>query len=430
MNIELAFKEAQTAFSSEQYDKVLDICSALIEYEPSGAEYYALAGNAELSKNELTQAELYFKRAIEINPYVGVYYFNLANCYFGQKRLAEALNNYSRAVDLGCNDTVTQKVYYIMGLINQSINNDYENALVNYKKSELIQGVNENQVDILLNKVQIYVELHRFSDAESCALQLKLLLPNEFQSYQLLFQIYLEQKKIKEAKQILQEAESTLVLASEITTEIGFDKAMLLCFMAEQDAKNAEHHYKKALQQLASLEDNTALSEKDRCEILLTSADIYMKLERYDRTIELAKRVVVITDKDLTEYRERAVYTLLTCADIAKEYVTVSEYAKLLKNSENLFYRHHGYYAEAYASKMNNTSVAEPTEEYVRLYEIAIAYYKNAVVSSPGDILAYLYRAKSYVDIGEFDRAREIAELLPEDSKKQLFEYISEVEKG
>lgn len=430
--IDQCFSDALTAFMSEQYSYCIKKCEEGLVLDSTRADLWSLKGNALLLQEQNEKAEEAFKYACQLSSNSGEVYFNLGNALFGQQKYSEAVKAYSTALELDCSDEIKKKIYFLVGTINQASLNNSEDALLNYEKSEQISGVNNDQFDILLRKIQIYIEQRNFAKAESCAMQLKLLIPSEFKSYQLLFQIYLEQKKTTEAAQVLEEVEANLSLESENIIELGFDKAMLSCFMAEQDTENAECYYKKALQQLASLENNSGLSTKDQCEILLTSADIYIKLEQHGQSIEFAKRVIALTDKetDLIEYRERAVYTLLTCADIAKDYASVSEYARLLKNSENLFYRHHGYYAEAYASKMNNTSVAEPTEEYVRLYEIAIAYYKNAVISSPGDILAYLYRAKSYVDIGEYDRAREIAELLPEDSKKQLYEYISEVEKG
>ena len=59
------------------------------------------------------------------------------------------------------------------------------------------------------------------------------------------------------------------------------------------------------------------------------------------------------------------------------------------------------------------------------MYNVAIAYFRNATVTSPGDFLAYLYRAKSYVDMGKFEKAEAIGKLLPKDAQKSLQEYIN-----
>lgn len=427
--IENRFEElcsnAQMAFINGRYDNTVNICREAIQLEADVAEVFTLAGNACLVQNRMQEAEEFFRRAVELDIHTGERYFDLANSLFGQQRLSDALENYAKAVQLGCRDEVMQKIYYLMGVINQVEQKDYKDALLNFERAEKMHGENSDRADILLKRIQIYVEQHRYEKAENCAVQLKLLVPGEFQSYQLLYQLYLEQKKTKKADEILKEAEENIVLDTKIKIEIAFDRIMLCCFLAEQNPAEMDKYYEEALNQLMVLDKSGLLSEKDKCEVLITGSEIYMKLLQYDKAIEWAAEAVSHTGKELTEYFERGYYILLVCADKRKDYIGIRKYAQKLKKSENIFYRNHCYYSEAYAVKKMSEENPLLREECVRLYNLAIAYYRNAAVTEPGDFLAYLYRAKCYVDMGKYDKAAEIGKLLPEDAQKLLQDYIS-----
>ncbi len=424
------YSEAQMAFVNGRYDTAVNICEKAVRLKADVPEIYTLAGNACLVQKQMEEAEKFFIHAAELNAHEGERYFDLANSLLGQQRLSEALEIYAKAVQLGCRDEVMQKIYYLMGVINQTDQKNYKDALSNFEKSEKIPGVNADQADILLKKIQIYVEQQRFEKAENCAIQLKLLMPGEFQGYQLLFQLYLQQKKIEKAKDILDEAEENAGFHSEAQIEIAFDRAMLSCFLAEQNPDQMSEHYENALKQLAELDETGLLSKNDKCEALITGAEIYMKLRQYDEAIKLAELAASHTEPELTEYIERGYYILMNCADSRKNYPAVREYACKLKQSENVFYRHHGYYSEAYAvkklSEMNQSFQKECTE----LYHAAIAYFRNAAVAVPGDFLAYMYRAKAYVDLGMYDRAEEIGKLLSEENQKALQVYIDSAKRG
>lgn len=421
--------KAQMAFVNGQYDYCVELCRVALQLEPSSVVTYSLKGNSHLVLEQFMKAEKEFRKAVELDNKTGERYFDLGNSLFGQQRLSEAMECYACATQLGCGEEILKKIYYIMGVINQVSQNNYKEALLNYEKSDRLSGDNEDQADILLKRIQIYVEQKRFFDAENCAIQLKYLLPSEFQSYQLLFQLYLEQRKTREANEILDEAELNVELNQEITVEIGFDRAMLFCFLAEQTPEEKKAYYERALSKLDELDKSGMLSQKDKCEVLITSAEIYQKLEQYDMAVKLANVAASYTDDELIEYIERGRYILLECGDCLKDYFSVRKYAKLLKGSSNLFYRHHGYYSEAYAVKKLTEINQSFQKECIKLYNLAIAYYRNCTVSSPGDFLAYLYRAKAYIDIGRFDKAEELGKLLPKDAQESLNEYISQVRK-
>lgn len=327
---------AQLAFAEENYSRAIELCNQIPVDDICGISAIVLAGNAYLVQSKFQEAETLFIKASEIESHVGEHYFNLGNSLFGQRRLSEAMQQYANAIHFGCKDDVMQKIYYIVGIINQLDGKSAE-ALESYAKSEAVPGANVDRADILLKRLQIYVEQNNLQKAENCALQLKLLLPGEFKSYQLLFQLYLEQRKVDMASAILEEAEKYCEKNTDTATEIAFDKALLSCFKAEHYPNQQTQYYNDALEILEQLERDDSLKVADRCEAVITRADIKLKLGLYDEALNLVQSVANRSLPELREYIERANYIIIKCLSHNKDYSEVLQYAAKLKNSDNIF---------------------------------------------------------------------------------------------
>lgn len=423
-----AFSQAQTAFASGQYDVVLDRCEKALKLDKNATAVYALAGNACLVLSRPEKAEAYFRHALRLDNTAGERYFDLGNSLFGQQRLSEAMTHYAAAAQLGCSPEVMQKIYYLMGVISQLQGNN-QAALLNYDKSASLRGANPDLEDMLLKRLQIYVQEKDFAGAENCAWQLKNMLPEEFQSYQLLFQIYLEEGKTANARKVLEEAKDNHLLENDPAAAIewGFDLAMLSCFLAEQEPEQKTKHYKAALRYLDELERAQQLSAKDHCEVLITSAEIYMKLNDMEQAQRLAREAAEQKDASLAEYADRGCYILAKCGAARKDYRQMGLCAGRLKESQSMVHRHYAYYAQAYAVRAQAGDDPALQAKGERLYQEAIAYYKNCTVASPGDYSAYLYRAKLYVDRGDMERLEKISQVLPAQARQMLEAYIKEV---
>ena len=246
----------------------------------------------------------------------------------------------------------------------------------------------------------------------------------------MLFQLQLEQRKFPQAIATLKEAETFCPQSIDNRIEIRFDYAMIYCFQADVWPDQSTHYYDMALEVLTELSKETALPLDVKCEIEVTQAEIFMKTNREQQAVVIAERVAHMDEEDLIEYVERCRFMLLQYYSGKKDYSKVQEYAVLLKDSETVFHRHMGYYAEANALSQLASKDTSLQKKAQRAYEVAIAYYKNCTVSSPGDYLAYLYRAMAYVDIGKYDRAQEILRVLPEDGRKKLQAHIDQKRNG
>jgi tetratricopeptide (TPR) repeat protein len=202
----------------------------------------------QLVLERLTDSEQYLQKAIELDGTNGEKYFDLANIKFGLEKYAEALANYAKAEQFGCNDDTRQKLYYQLGMLSH-MTGDTKSALLNFEKAENIGAVNADTKEILLKRLQIYIESEDYTSAENYAIQLKMLAPGEFRSYQIYLQILVAMSKYGKAEEVLAEAESYADIAADVRNkaDICFDKAMILAVKADKDPANSAAYYQDTL---------------------------------------------------------------------------------------------------------------------------------------------------------------------------------------
>lgn len=416
---------AQMAFSNGNYDIAICHCTKAVEEKPDSYEAYSLAGNAYLLMGQPEKAEEAFRRAVKLDAINGERYFELGNSLYGQQKYSEAMSAYSCAVRKQCGQLVLKKIYYIMAKINQAERN-YKDAIINFNNSLCIPGENEDRADILLRFVQIYTEQGDFSNAEDYAHQLKLAMPSILESHQLLFQVFMAQGKVMSAEEVLNDAKVTLEPNLKTNLELSFDEVIINCAKAEMNPEESETYYTFAMKGLDEIEKMSIATEKDICEVKLNKAEICVKLKKYSDALGYIKQIENKTEEELKEYVEKSWFLAASCYAQIGNYKPILPYAELLKKSENDFYNKYGYYAVAYAYKRLGEQDPSSHDIIQKEYDKAIAYYKDCSLKNPTDFMAYLYRARSYVDIGKYDRAKEIAKLLPNDAQKSLLNYIEE----
>ena len=425
--IEEYLSNASTAFLTGQYDTTIQWCNMLLDLSPNNPNAYFFKGASFLILEEFAYAEECFTKAIRLQPENGEYYFYLGNCYYKINNIPGALENFARAEKYGISDKTKMKMFYLVGIINQN-RNEYDAALDYFKKSEAVKGNNPDQRDIFIRKTQIYVKRREMDEAENCARSLKFLEPNEFDTYQLLFQIYVQQKKNKEAGQILDEASENFKDNHKVQIEIGFDYAMLHTLLADETETMEEMHceYKKAMQYLRQLLTEPELKIKDQYQIFLILTDIYHQLGDIDRAIVMSEKIADETEETLSEYIERAKYNLAEGYLMKKQYRKVQKYAVELKQSREHIYSCYGYYMEAYSQMKMAQAAPDLKSSAIKMYQIAIAYFRNCMAAQAGHFIALTYRIKANADIGEFEKADELCRMLPLEAREEIIKYIKE----
>jgi tetratricopeptide (TPR) repeat protein len=109
---------------------------------------------------------------------------------------------------------------------------------------------------------------------------------------------------------------------------------------------------------------------------------------------------------------------------LKKNFEKVIEYARKLQASENVHSSYVGKYTEVNAMKELGSPVMEEK------YKEVIKFFRNAMIKDPTDILAVTLRIQCYADIGNYEEAEELCDLLTKEMREPLLEKINEAKLG
>lgn len=109
---------------------------------------------------------------------------------------------------------------------------------------------------------------------------------------------------------------------------------------------------------------------------------------------------------------------------LKRDFEKVIEYARKLQVSENVQNSYIGKYTEANAMKELGTPDAK------QKYEEIIKFFRNIMIKDPTDIMAVTFRIQCYIDIGNYDEAEQMCNLLAKEIKDPLLEQIRESKVG
>lgn len=118
--------------------------------------------------------------------------------------------------------------------------------------------------------------------------------------------------------------------------------------------------------------------------------------------------------------REKAQFLLLTCHLAQDDFAAVGKLAKILKTSENKYYRYYGIYTEALSERKLTGNSASAQRRYAE----AQAFFRSRTFADKKDALASVFRARLYAEQGQYEKAGEIAQLLSDSDRKAVVEYI------
>ncbi len=129
------------------------------------------------------------------------------------------------------------------------------------------------------------------------------------------------------------------------------------------------------------------------------------------------------------EFESRVNYTLLTCYAFKDDFENTLKYARIVKNTpDNTYYSFFGRYSEAYAmmqlAKQGKDFTKKDAE---RKYNEEIAFFRSEMLKANEDsAYALIFRTRMYAELGKYAKAEELAELMSEEDKASLYDYIKE----
>lgn len=415
-----------------RYIQSRDIKNALFklalaqQLQPGNPRAFTLAGTACQLIGNYVEAEKFYLKALSLDNKNGERYFELANAQYALKHYSEAISNYANAERLNCSDEILYEIYYIMGVYNQFVNDSKDkysknqSALINYNKAEAISSCSKHKRDILSYKVQIYFESGDYDNAELCAIQLKYLSPQDFNTYKLLSQLMLIRGKVAEAEGYLDEAEKNC--ADYARVYILLERINVYEIKAEMMSSQSEMYYGKALSICDVVLKSNAVPISILYHAKMKKADILLKKKDITGAIEVCLEIADENKSDMMIEIEKARFLLVECFASQKKYTAALKYAKLLKQSSKMDCQQHGYYTEALCKKELGDL------DYMTVYDKAIAFFKNCMILNPSDQLAIRYRLKCYIDLEKYQQARDMVECLPSQEHEELLNYIQSIE--
>ncbi len=94
-----SFNEKQGAFNQEYLDSYIAYYEKVNEFLPNQADVYSMLGYCYYHANDLEKAISFYNRAIEVNPHVFWFSYNLGVIYYKQGNYAQAVKSLQAAMD-------------------------------------------------------------------------------------------------------------------------------------------------------------------------------------------------------------------------------------------------------------------------------------------------------------------------------------------
>lgn len=366
--------------NTDHYDDAIVLLEKAIEIDPMFPECYIQMGNTYMLKSEYVDAEKMYKKALLLDKNLGIAYFNIGNIYSLTGNADEAILNYNKALSSGYDN---DDIEYFITLAYEE-KKDIDLALRHVTKAI---AFNPNRAGLRVKKMMLYITKGELEDALKIADELILANGELFEGYHFKFEILCAMNK-------MQEAEETIDIAlARFPEDMGFiyDKVKCLAMLERFD---------EALSLIDKSEEIEGY-DRQKSNLLYLKAQIYGQQEKIEEAYKTAK--IALECENPGEPNEDIRYFLMNLSLVFKDFEMNYKYASELveMHNENYFFRAALYYQAFSAKKLNR-------ENWKDLYKKAITYYRNATLKDPGQIEAYLYRAMSLKDIGDYEKAQEM----------------------
>lgn len=313
---------AETAFSNENYSLAFDYFKKGLGKKSDDTHILSRLGAVCIMLNKYDEAFEYFQRAVILAPENGDYIFYLGNAYFFKDDYVKALNMYAEAEIKGISDKVKPHLYYYMALI-CSANNNFEAALVNFEKYEKADKDKKVafSIDVLSEKIKIYLALKKYDKAENCAVQWIMLAPEDIRGYMIRFNILMIKHDYKKATEVIEEVKKYVVIDETMRLNLRIEEVTLLTAQADENAKESKIYLEKALNLINELIEKAPEDKKEEMKLIL--AETNMKMGNYSEAINVAEILFKDLNENIMVQPAESVYNTVSESD--EDYEGLSE---------------------------------------------------------------------------------------------------------
>lgn len=381
--------QARSLMGQEKYQAALMFLEKAEAADRFNKEVYITKGIVYANLEDFEKARAEFEKALKLNRKEGVVYFHLGNIEMLLDNRSKGLEYYNNAIAYGFDDA---QVYFSLGLMYEEDGND-DLAIRNYSKA-LMKDV--NRVDIRIRKVRLFIRRQQMNEALQALDELILVNPDVFEGYHLKMMVLSSLERYDEAAAVL---DSAMMLFPK-DTAFAIDKASLMITRKE---------YQKAVQYLDRIAVEYLLDTEAEHSIAMEKARAYAFLQDMDSTIACLERARVLSGQmDPPRLDVEAIYLVMNCYLNVEKYEKVIECAQDLKKAKGEdYYSLAAYYYEPLAMKMMKRE-----DEAKKLFAESIAVFRSVSLKNPGSIDSYAFRIMALREIGELDKALELADYL------------------
>lgn len=459
-----AYKCAGNAcMSMGRYDEAIKNYSNAVKYDSNNGNRYYDLGFAYATKEKLADAMKSFAKAEELGciPENLVQLYNILGIIcFDIGRYDDALINLNKAEQLiGVDMDILQRKAIIYG-----IKGDIRNGLLTANQIKLIAPseyrgyqmafkllVQAKRLDAAqkeLDKAKKYADLSMDYYFDCMTFELEKYQTDKNKEH-FNSALAIIEKALKTLKPTSTSVMESYINAAEIYLQLEKPKQTIDCLNAAQNPVGAYNNgFEIVAEELETIElteyDVEDMIEADKARIAEDYGDY--GLEELVESIEPdedgnREYFTEIEDElqdDTAVYKldesEKIEYTpdnidqinrlYIGAYTLKKDFNKVIEYARKLQVSENVQNSYIGRYTEANAMKELGLSEASGK------YDEVIKYFRNAMIKDPTDITAVTFRIQCYIDIGNYDEAEQMCNLLTKEIRESLLEKINEAKTG
>ena len=390
--------------SEQKYEAAKKEFELAIENDPKSYDAYIHLGNACANLGEFGEAITAFKNALIINENSGEALFSIANIYLLKDEKLKAVEFYNKSEKAGYKRA---ELYQILASIFFDVD-DIPQALRNITRAIDVEPLNG---ELRLFKTRIYLAVNKYDEALETLDEMNKILPDAYETYNLRSQIYCSQGKYREALEICEQGclrfpddpnISLIKLKALVDMQKDLDASKLIATMksnGQYDAVLKEAAIQESIIHLRKNDVSTTLGLLDAAnnaldgdsDLIYLMMDVYGKTENYEKTMEMAEKLIAMGSNEHYEYTAR-------------------------------YFRAHS------MDKLGKTEEAKV--EYKNLTSLL----RKATINNPAFYEGYIYRLLCHTHLGEFDKAFELADYLenlhPERSDAHTFRYFIYKEQG
>lgn len=476
---------SQAAFMNSQYHEAFNLAQEAIKLDPKSADAYQCAANVCMSLSRYEDAIEYYQQAVRCEPDNGNRYFNLGYAQASINKIADTMQSFAKADELGLNDDAAAQMYHILGIVNQQLGK-LDDALINLKKAETLVPAD---IDIMKRKAAIYGIKDDIPNGLNVANQMKLFAPSDYSGYQVAYILLKQANRLEDAFKELVYARKNLMnfpfaLCSDM---INFE---LTAYQKDNDPSR----FQRALMYIKHYLKTEKPTQQEVIESYIEAADLHLQLNDAEGAIMCLKgaenpvfsynngvlyyeyqpeqadadsilnemnanlyRYEQLSTEQLEAMRNNGTYLTPTGSNgydngeykladekpvisseekdrinrlyigaymLKEDFRKVMYYALELQKSEQEYLVELGWYTEARAMKDMNL------DGWREKYADVQKRLRNAILKDPTDLNAMTLRVRCLIDTEQYNEAEEKCSYLKKELQESLLEEINKARNG